>query len=156
MKPGAIIVIGLGLFIIFGLLAAGLSLSTTKSPFAVTTQVIEAMPAEPPADGSASVVYATSRTSSGLKILGVQVRQPDFAASVGFVPPPGCAPPQGVVLEDEGLCSGVALTGVVMGSGTTRSGHPLVIVQVAISSACHDVLREGDPWPSTHAACQEP
>lgn len=156
-SPGAVIVVGLGLFILFGLFAAGLSITTPgQSPSAVTSEAVAATPAEPPADGSSSLVYGTYRTSSGLRLLGVQLRAPSYAASVGFVVPPDCDPPDGVVLEDEGLCTGVPETGVVTGGGTTGSGHRLVIVQVSISNACHEVLREGDPWPSTHAACREP
>jgi len=151
-----VIVAGLGLFILLGLFAAGLSLTTPgESPSAVTPEAIAATPGEPPADGSSSLVYGRYRTNSGLRLLGVQLRAPSYAASVGFVPPADCDPPDGVVLEDEGRCTGVAATGVVTGHGTTRSGHRLVIVQAGISKDCYEVLREGDPWPSTHAACRK-
>jgi hypothetical protein len=156
MKPGAVIVVGLGLFILLGAFAAGLSFTTPdRNPSFVTSEAIAGTPGEPPADGSSALVYGTYRTSSGLRVFHIQVRAPSYAASIGFVPPPDCHPPQGVVLEDEGLCTGVPLTGVVTGGGTTPSGKTLVIVQVSISADCHDVLKDGDAWPSSEPACRD-
>lgn len=154
MRSGAVIVIGLGLFLLVGLFAAGLAFTTTESPSGGTSQAIAATPGEPPADGSSALVYGSYRSSSGLRLFGIEFRAPSYAASVGFVPPEECDPPHGAVLEDGGRCAGIPVAGVVTGGGTTRSGHTLVIVEVSISSDCFGVLREGDAWPSDRAACK--
>ena len=155
MKPGAVVVVGLGLLILLAGFAAGHSFTTPdRSPSTVTPEVIEATPGEPPADGSLALVYAAYRTSSGFRMFRIQIVPPKYAASVGFVPPAECRPPDGVVLTSEGLCTGVPGEGVVVGRGTTRSGLEIVIVQVAISDDCFEVLDNAEVWPSTHDACR--
>lgn len=154
MKSGAIIVIGLGLLVLVGLFAAGLGVTSKSGSSGVTAESIAGTPGEPPVDGSGALVYGTFRTNAGIKMLGIQVRRPDYAASVGFVPPAGCTPAQGAVLVAGGPCARVPVAGDVTGGGTTRSGATLVIVQVPISNDCFEELRVGDPWPSTHPGCR--
>ncbi|MGE0228681.1 MAG: hypothetical protein AB7I38_08810 [Dehalococcoidia bacterium] len=156
MKPGAVVVVGLGLFILLAAFAAGLSFTTPdRSPSAVTPEVIAGTPGEPSADGSSALVYATYRTSSGFRMFRIEVIPSKYAASVGFVPPAECRPPDGVTLTSEGLCTGVPAEGVVLGRGTTRSGPEIVIVQVPISDDCFEVLDNAEPWPSAHDACRD-
>ncbi|MGE0133969.1 MAG: hypothetical protein AB7L91_05500 [Dehalococcoidia bacterium] len=156
MKSGAIIVVGLVVVIIGGLLAAGVTVTGTETSSGSGPAIaVDGPPAEPPADGSSALVYGTMRTNAGFRLFGLQLIAPDYAASVGFVPPAGCVPDHGAALVAKGPCASIPAAGEVVGGGTLSSGHALVIVQAPISADCYEELREGDRWPSELVACGE-
>lgn len=110
-------------------------------------------PGMPVPDGTSALVFGSHQTGSGFSLLGLRFTQPKHAATIWFVPPPGCEPSAGEELVPEGPCEGIPAWGEVSGDGVNIDGQDLAMVSVPISQGCFDVLKEGDLWPPEHPEC---
>lgn len=134
------------------IVAAG-GLFSVRTSTGVSGPVTAEGPGIPLPEGTSALVFGSRMTSAGFSLLGLRFTQPEYAASVAFVPPPGCTPAPGDELVPEGPCEEIPALGQVNGSGVNADGHNFVMVSVPISQSCFDVLRDGDPWPSERSEC---
>lgn len=146
---GVVIVLFAGAALLVGVAGGGTTTSVTTN---------QSVPFESiPTDGTAIIMARTQ--SGGLELFGAQLRGRDQSFDVGFAVPESC-----VVRNDEGdeelrddlECTGLPAYGPVVGSGVTREGTRIVLVQIAVSEECYEAAPfEARTWPLAFEACRE-
>lgn len=123
--------------------------------FGTTAEVTQDAASAPlPADGRAGPVILSKHDSPpGFTLFGLEFGEHTYLAHIGFVPPDGCEPVDGQVLQATGPCAGAPVSGEVTGGGTLAGGEPFTIVAVEMSGDCFAAIQPGDAWPSTRAGC---
>lgn len=109
-----------------------------------------------PGTGVSSPVVFDLRTTSGLSILGLDLRSPTYEAHIAMTVPPMCVRQEssGVeVLLSDGVCADLPVRGALSGGGTTATGERLVFVRIEVSEPCYAALTLGDAWPPASGEC---
>ena len=136
-RPGSTVFVAL---VAFTVMAVALALRPTLT----RTEVLPPVGLPDPGGDPAAAVVVAMRQSGGFSLLGLAFSEQTHTITIQFYAPGGCyeqlTSGDKWPVQLEQCASGVAVEGIVSGSGVTATGESIVAVDVVVTEACFESL----------------
>jgi hypothetical protein len=150
-QPGSNTAVVLLVFGVVLLASVAFSAADEESAYAVSAEFVAT-----DLDSGSALVAAKSE-HSGITLLGIVFREPQYDVSVVLTAAEECLAvlaDQEVWPPDDAVCKGpIDVAGTVGGLGRAASGYTLVRVTIPITQVCYNSMELGTTWASAAKAC---